>query len=365
MSFRLGLRTFLIGLLAISCTAASGQWPDGGPDMTIDAKAKGEAIDSLVKELNEAYVYPDVGDKVAKMIEERQAHGEYNSVNGAKEFSDLLNKQMFAVAHDQHLHVLYSSRAIPPTPATVPQQPSPQMLLQFKKDNYSFQEVKRLDGNIGYLKMSAFSEAESGGATVAAAMAFLANTDAMIIDLRENSGGNPAMVALLASYFFSGEPAVHLNDLEWRKEGTREYTLTQWWVLPYVPGPRYVGKEVYVLTSHGTPSAAEEFSYDLQALKRATIVGETTWGGANPGDVMRLGDHFQVFMPKGHAINPITKTSWEGVGVKPDIAVPQEDALKTAQKTAIQHLLMAKTTDEQELEVLKRALASLEATPAR
>jgi hypothetical protein len=204
MFFRLGLRTFLIGLLAIPSTTASGQWPDGGPDMTIDAKAKGEAIDSLVKELNEAYVYPDVGDKVAKTIEERQAHGEYNSVNGAKEFSDLLNKQMFAVAHDQHLHVLYSSRAIPPTPATVPQQPSPQMLLQFKKDNYSFQEVKRLDGNIGYLKMSAFSEAESGGATVAAAMAFLANTDAMIIDLRENSGGYPAMVALLASYFSAG-----------------------------------------------------------------------------------------------------------------------------------------------------------------
>lgn len=237
MTFRLSFGTFIIGLVMIFGTTASAQWPDGGPDMTVDAKAKAEAIDALVEDLHESYVFPDVGDRVAKTLEEAQARGTYNSITNAKELSDLLNQQMSDVAHDQHLHVLYSSRANPPTPpsGSAPQRPDPQLLLQFKKDNYSFQDVKRLDGNIGYLKMSAFSDADQGGATVAGAMAFLANTDALIIDLRENSGGYSGMVTLLASYFFSGEPAVHLNDLEWRKKGTSEYALTQSWVLPYIP----------------------------------------------------------------------------------------------------------------------------------
>jgi hypothetical protein len=343
---------------------ASAQWPDGGPDITIDAKAKSEIIDSLVKDLKRMYVFPEVGDKVAQMLEQGQGRSAYNPTSSAKEFTELLNKQMYDIARDHHLHVLYSSQTLPAMPAAgaEPRQPDPQTLAQFKKDNYSFEEAKRLGGNIGYLKLYGFSDTASGGTTVAGAMAFLANTDALIIDLRENTGGSPAMVDLLASYLFSGEVPVHLNDLEWRKEGMSEYTLTQWWVLPYVTGPRYVDKEVYVLASHGTLSAAEEFTYDLQSQKRATVVGETTWGGAHPGAILRLGDHFQVFMPEGYAINPVTKTSWEGIGVKPDIAVPQGDALKVAQKTALRHLI-ARTTDDQQLAYLRRELADLDTAP--
>jgi C-terminal processing protease CtpA/Prc len=234
------------------------------------------------------------------------------------------------------------------------------MLLRLKKTNYGFEEAGRLRGNVGYLKLTGFAYPEQGGDTVAGAMAFLANTDALIIDLRQNGGGTPGMVELFASYFFSGDAPVHLNDISFRKEGSTEHDSVQWWTLPYVPGKRYVGKEVYILTSHSTPSAAEEFTYDLQVLKRATIVGETTWGGANPGDRRRMGDHFQAFIPNGRAINPITKTNWEGKGVEPDFKVPQEDALKTAQRMALQHLI-EKTTDEQELNALKRALANTEA----
>jgi C-terminal processing protease CtpA/Prc len=207
--------------------------------------------------------------------------------------------------------------------------------------------------------VNGFTDVARGGTTVAGAMAFLANTDALIIDLRENHGGNPAMVALLATYFFSGDRDVHLNDLEWRDDGTNHYTVTQWWTLPYVPGERYLDREVYVLTSHGTFSGAEEFAYDLQTQKRATIVGEVTGGGANPGGGVRLADHFSVFMPRGRAINPITKKNWEEVGVKPDIEVNQQDALKVAQKTALQHLI-AKATDEELRAALKEALAGVE-----
>jgi len=365
MLYRLSLGTFIIVLIVIFNPTASAQfeWPDGGPDMSADVKAKTEAIDLLVKALEEKYVFPDVGDKTASMLKETESHETYDAITSAKKFRDLLNKEMSDVAHDQHLHVLYSSEVIQPfpPPGNVPREPNPRLLMQLKKDNYGLEEVKHLDGNLGYLKLTSFSEPELGGPTLAGAMAFLANTDAMIIDLRDNSGGYPAMVDLLASYFFHSFPPIHLTDIERRKEGTKEYTLTQWWVLPYLPGPRYADKEVFVLTGHATPSAAEGFAYDLQTLKRATIVGETTWGGANPGDFVRLGEHFEVFMPTSHAINSVTNTNWEGVGVKPDIAVRQEDALKTAEKTALQHLI-AKTTNEQELDALKRALASLEAT---
>jgi hypothetical protein len=157
----------VLGALVLSPTA-SAQWPDGGPDITIDARVKSEVIDVLVRDLRGMYVFPDVGDKVAQLVEQSHLRGAYNSISNAKEFAEVLNRQMYAVARDPHLHVLYSSQALPalPAPGAEPQQPDPQMLAQFKKDNYSFQEVKRLSGNIGYLKLSAFSDAASGGSTV-------------------------------------------------------------------------------------------------------------------------------------------------------------------------------------------------------
>ena len=165
------------------------------------------------------------------------------------------------------------------------------------------------------------------------------------------------MLALFTSYFFNG--SVHLNDLAFRIAGTKDYNVKQMWTLPYVPGQRYVDKEVYVLTSQRTFSAAEEFTYDLQALKRATVVGETTAGGANPGGPYRVGDHFYAAMPMGHSVNPVTKTNWEGKGIAPDIKVPEKNALTAAQRVALQHLV-EKTTDQQALAVLKKALATLD-----
>ncbi len=326
----------------------------GGPDMTVDAAAKTELIQSLVKGLREAYVFPDVGEKLAHMLLNRQVHGEYDSITSAKALSELLTKQLYEVAHDKHLAVNYHSQTIPPMPAGLPQGISPTFLRMLKKGNFGFEKVERLSGNIGYLQVKGFIGSEVGGAVVEGAMRFLANTDALIVDLRDNHGGEPQMVGLLASYFFSGDP-VHLNDLAYRRKGTREYDINQSWTQPYVPGLRYADKEIYILTSNQTFSAAEEFAYDLQALKRATVVGETTGGGANPGDPYRLTAHFASFIPNGYASNPVTKTNWEGVGVKPDIAVSQADALKTARKAALEHL-MARTTDPDQRAQLKMAL---------
>jgi C-terminal processing protease CtpA/Prc len=160
---------------------------------------------------------------------------------------------------------------------------------------------------------------------VAAAMTFLAGTRAMIIDLRQNGGGSPRMVALVASYLF--DRRTHLNDLWTRSTDATE----EFWTQDSVAGRRFGGeKPVFVLTSARTFSGGEEFTYDLKTLKRATIVGETTGGGAHPVRGRRIDDHFMIGVPFARAVNPVTHTNWEGVGVEPDTKVPAADALTTA-----------------------------------
>ena len=196
--------------------------------------------------------------------------------------------------------------------------------------NHGFERAERLEGNIGYLEVRSFmSGAAAAEPTIAGAMAFLADTDALIVDVRRNGGGNPETVALLSSYLF--DQRTHLNDLYWRERGRTD----EFWTRDAVKGRRYgQRKPVYVLTSARTFSGAEEFANNLKALERATIVGETTGGGAHPGGTQRVGAHFALWVPTGRAINPITKTNWEGTGVVPDVAVPADQALEKAKELA-------------------------------
>ena len=193
--------------------------------------------------------------------------------------------------------------------------------------NCGFVKVEHLPGNVGYLKFNMFADPEICGPTATAAMNFVANVDALIIDLRENGGGAPAMVAYISSYLFSKK--THLNDLWTRRTNeTREF-----WTDPGVAGKKLGDdKPVYVLTANRTFSGGEEFTNNLKVLKRATIVGETTGGGAHPVNGQRIDEHFMIGVPFARAINPITKTNWEGTGVEPDVKVPAADALTTAQK---------------------------------
>jgi len=204
-----------------------------------------------------------------------------------------------------------------------------------KLDNYGLHKAERLPGNVGYLDIRYFYRPSWGsGDTAAAAMNFLANMNALIIDLRRCRGGNPGMVALVSTYLFDGEP-VHLNSFYWRDEDLTQ----QYWTLPYVPGKRFGEQPIYVLTSKDTFSAGEEFVYNLKTRQRATLVGETTGGGAHPGSPYRLHPHFEVFIPAGRAINPITNQNWEGSGVVPDIAVSPEQALKVAYRMALKSII--------------------------
>ena len=198
--------------------------------------------------------------------------------------------------------------------------------------NCGFNKADILEGNVGYLKFDFFADPRICGRTVVAAMSFLANTDAIIFDLRENGGGDPKMVSLVSTYLFAER--THLNDL-WTRKGD---ITDQYWTLPYVPGKRLDGKPAFVLTSSNTFSGGEEFTYNLKTLKRATIVGETTGGGAHPVRGHRITEHFSIGVPFARAINPITHTNWEGTGVEPDVKVPAADALTTAKKLAAEKL---------------------------
>jgi len=178
-----------------------------------------------------------------------------------------------------------------------------------------------------------FADPEVCGPTATAAMNFIANSDALIIDLRDNGGGAPQMVAFVCSSLFSQR--THLNDLWTRRTNSTE----EFWTSPDVPGKKLPDdKPVFVLTSRRTFSGAEEFTYNLKNLKRATIVGETTGGGAHPVSGQRIDEHFIIGVPFARAINPITKTNWEGTGIEPDVKVRAAEALSTAQKLAAERL---------------------------
>jgi C-terminal processing protease CtpA/Prc len=193
--------------------------------------------------------------------------------------------------------------------------------------NCGFVKVEQLDGNVGYVKFNGFADVDFCGATASSAMNFVAASRALIVDLRDNGGGSPAMVAYVSSYLFSTR--THLNDLWTRRTGATQ----EFWTRDDIPGRRFGGeKPVYVLTSARTFSGAEEFTYNLKSLKRATIIGETTGGGAHPVSGHRIDDHFMIGVPFARAVNPITHTNWEGVGVTPDVKVPAADALATALK---------------------------------
>jgi hypothetical protein len=302
-------------------------------DLSLDSNSRTAIIDDVLRELHDHYIFPEIAQQMAAAIRAKVASGAYDELTAAPTLCEQLTGDLQAISHDKHLRLFYS-----PTPQpTEPGPPTPEQIEEYRTfaiaRNFGFERVERLAGNIGYLDLRGFFPPAFGGETAVAAMTLLAHTSALIVDLRQNDGGDPEMIALLTTYLFAD--LTHLNSFYWRA-GDRTQ---QFWTLPYVPGQRYVDKPVYVLTSSQTFSGAEEFAYNLQNLKRATIVGETTGGGAHPVGGFPINAHIHMLIPVGRAINPISQTNWEGIGVTPDIQAPEEQALAVAQCLAIKGVL--------------------------
>lgn len=345
-------RTLKISMLAVALSLLLGGFARAQTlqtEVKLDAAMRAELIENTLKRVNELYVFPEIAKEVEKAIRARMEKREYDEITSGPTFAQKLTADLQAVTRDKHLRVQFSEKPLPERGDPRRRDPE-QMRREGARNNFGFFKVEVLPGNIGYLDLRQFYRAEMAKEKAAAAMNFLADTDALIIDVRKNGGGSADMVALMVSYLLGPEPVL-INTAYFRPENRTFET----WTLKDVPGRRYTGKSVFVLTSNYSFSAAEEFAYDLQTQKRATIVGETTGGGANPNTFVRLGNHFMLSVPIGRAINPITKTNWEGVGVKPDVEVSQEAALKTAHALALRKILDASTDEEQKV-ALKRII---------
>lgn len=315
-------------LLVVAPQYASAQQQAGDHHMVVDRALCAELIDATVKQVNANYVFPELAKKVEASLRQHQKDGTCNNVRSAQKLSELLTEAMQAVTKDKHLSVFYSKEPIALQGKA--RQPTAEEkaanLAHRKAINFGVERVERLPFNIGYLDLRGFVRASEAAPSLAAAMTLVAHTDALIIDLRKNRGGDNSTVTLLASYLL--KERTQMNNVYYRPTNHTE----QMWSSDVVMGERFGHeKDVYLLTSNITFSAAEDFSFALKNLKRVTVVGETTGGGAHPGEVVRLHAHFDMFIPRGRAYNPANNTNWEGVGVTPDVSVKAEDALKTAQ----------------------------------
>jgi hypothetical protein len=307
-----------------------------GPKVVVNRAMRVEALDTLVAKLNDHYVFPDKAKQIEAVLRQRQQEGKYDGITDGEQLAKQLTDDIHGVAHDVHMQVRFSRGLVPPDEAGPPpasqadweQRTSFARRLMVRASvrlmNFGVKKVDHLSSNIGYLQVSSFPPDFLVAERYAAAMDQLADTDGLIVDMRDNGGGLPQSVDLLISYFV--DQRTRLNDFWDRASGIT----MQHWTEDKLDGKRYGGKKpVVILAGPGTMSAGENFAYTMQALKRAMVIGERTWGGAHPARPYRLGDHFLAVIPDARIISPITHTDWEG-GVIPDVAVAPDKALEAA-----------------------------------
>ena len=346
------IRSFFLvpALLAALALDASASEKAGVDDATRKA-----VLAELGARVKAEYVFPDKAELIAERLEAQEKRGAYRAAKSLDQLAGMLTDDLRQPTNDRHLGVRYSVQPVPEIVNGPARSPEMERMLEndLKARNYGIHKVDILPGNIGYIDLRSFPSARFARPALSAAMNQVADTDALIIDLRYNGGGDPHAVAYLSSYLF--DRRTHLNDMVWRSSGRTE----AFWTTEDLPGKKFGStKKVYVLTSKETFSGAEEFSYNLKQLKRALIVGEATGGGAHPGRIHRIHPHLTVFIPNGRAINPVSRTNWEGTGVAPDVKVTAPDALRTAERLALTELLKS-ARDDAQAQLLRQRLGAL------
>jgi len=328
--------------------------PDDG-SVAAEQLSGREIVTTALALLRANYVFPELADRAATAVEARLAAGEYDRLDEIT-LADLVTRHLQEVCEDKHLALRLGGGPGPggggPGPGGGPggggRRPGPDldrpkghearrlaMRQMGRLDNFGIHRVERLDGNVGYLDVRRVPVPANAGPAISAAMELVAGTYALLIDLRRNGGGAPEGVVYWCSHLVDEQPPTHFNDIFRADTGETH----QFWALPYVPGPRYLDRPVYVLTSSRTFSGGEDFAYTLQALGRAQVIGETTGGGAHPTRPFPISAAVHIAIPFARSINPVTGTNWQGTGVIPDVAVPEAQAYDTAYAKALKHVL--------------------------
>lgn len=324
------------------------------PRVPLDPAIKRKTLDDLARIIAEAYVFPDAAAKLAARLRELTAHEGIWLADDAEAFATRVTNAMRTTVVDSHLELIVRPKAVTKPEAireTAPESEA-QLRERLRRRNFDIMGARYLRGTVGYVEIRSLPPAAWVGDTMHAALTFLGNADALIIDLRQNGGGAAATVAKLAGYFF--DKPTHLLTSKHRRRG--ETT-----VYSEVPagGARFANVDVYLLTSRQTFSAAEAFAYSLQGHRRAVVVGEPTGGGANAGDMYRLNDVFDAFVPDASSIHPATGRNWEAVGVAPDLASSADRALAVAHVEAL-HRLAKRSTDPQRRRELEWAALAVQ-----
>lgn len=349
----------LAAALCLTATASAQRRPARRGELpAIDARTRASVVDSVTGAIDSIYVLGDEARRITAHLRARLAAGAFDSLADPVALAQRLEAEAQGVHRDGHFGIV----ALPPAPAAAPGTSGPdpreaeRRLRILRATNYGFAETRILPGNVGYLKFDGFTDTgdhPAAGEAATAAMNFLASCDALIIDLRANGGGSPSMIRLLAGYLFA--ESTHLINWDIRAEKKT----VQSWSADHVPGRRLPDVPVYVLTSENTFSAAEEFTFDLQHLKRATIVGDTTGGGGHTVAAVGFGfDGFRILarIPLGRAYDPKTGKGWDGIGVLPDVPVDAAQALTAAHAAALDTLIAR----EKDAEIRARQTWALE-----
>jgi hypothetical protein len=335
-----GMALFAV-LLSLAISSVLAQAP-AAPKL--DAAKKQAVVDQVSVLLNQNYIFADTAKKMEEALRTRLKNGDFDTLDNPPAFAQAVSNTLSQVSKDGHIGFAYNPsmaediRRLNSQSEEDARKVRERQLAASRRNNFGFRKVERLAGNIGYVDFRQFASPDQAGPTAIAAMNFLAYCDAVIVDLRRNGGGDPAQIQLISSYFF--DDPVHLNDLYARAADRTE----NYWTLPYVPGPKAAGADLYILTSSFTFSGAEEFTYNMKNLKRATVLGETTGGGAHPTGARIVQHDYILRVPYARAINPVSKTNWEGTGVAPDIACPADEAFDRAYALAVEKLA-AKASD--------------------
>jgi hypothetical protein len=324
-------------------------------EMKMDSNAKKAVIESVSHLIIERYVLPDAAQQIADYLNKKFTSGAYDTLHNPAKFANVLWADLRGSSNDNHFFIEYNperAKLVTAEKSRSAEEVEKANMVMAEKErliNFGFRKLEILKGNVGYLDLRYFSNPDYAGATAVAAMNFLANSDAVIIDLRDTPGGEPTMVQLLSSYFVraTDQDRTHLNTLEQVYDGKIE----QYWTIPYVPGKRMYDTDLYILTDRYTGSAAEEFTNNMKALERAMIIGETTVGSGHNVDIEVIQENFVMHLPVRRPVNPITGTGWERTGIEPHFSVPGKQALDKAYLMALEKIMKKSQDDDQKFRI--------------